>query len=484
MLSINKTIIDENNVNLENKMKEIEHLFDNDSKKEFLCIEYIKSVNFTILHHLVLLTKEHPDVENIIEEYLIQYPTKINEQNAKGWSALHLAVSNVNIRSRFNTVKILVKRGANINVITNDGCTSLFFASRFAKIVGLNVGSFLIKNGADVNITNVYGYTPLHVSVLNVKKTSLLRMVRLLINNKSNINAQTNEGYNALHLTILNEEFMSMAVIKLLLSSGIDLNASCKQGNTALHYLAKQNAKKKQKVLDELLIAGADVNVQNNKKMSPLQMAVKHGDKVHNLTLIKRLIDTGADVDLVTEYKSSLLHLAVDNTKTNLKNIIKILANKVDLNKKNNYEQTPLHLAIKKTKYLPDDEIIKLLLKTKNIKINNPSTSYLYLAAACLPSNKLDNVIQMLLDNGATLKNNEPVNRQAMKCICKKYKSKTSIADCVVCLNLDQVTLCANNHGICAECCQYLNEQGKYNCALCNSFIIQQSIDKENAIEV
>ena len=72
-------------------------------------------------------------------------------------------------------VELLINAGARVNEIDNDGNTALFYACRLRDYTifdkkCLKLVKFLIDNGADVNIKNNVGQTPLSVSSGKVEK--------------------------------------------------------------------------------------------------------------------------------------------------------------------------------------------------------------------------------------------------------------------------------------------------------------------------
>jgi len=82
-----------------------------------------------------------------------------NCQDKEGNTPLHMASKNNNL----NTVKYLLKNGANVNCQNNDGRTPLHLAAMYAE---LNVVKYLLKKGANVNCLDKYGKTPLFFPVL------------------------------------------------------------------------------------------------------------------------------------------------------------------------------------------------------------------------------------------------------------------------------------------------------------------------------
>jgi ankyrin repeat protein len=80
----------------------------------------------------------------------------------------------------------------------------------------------LIKNGADVNIKNSYGDTPLYL-----KKS--FKFVKLLIENGADVNARNIDDMTPLFFT------MHPDIAQLLITHGADINAKDSAGLTRLH---------------------------------------------------------------------------------------------------------------------------------------------------------------------------------------------------------------------------------------------------------
>ena len=91
-------------------------------------------------------------------ELLIKHGANLNIQSNDGDTALILAAN----KGYTETVELLIKHGANLNIQSNDGNTALI-------IIASNFGStrtveHLIKHGADLNIKNIDGNTALDVA--------------------------------------------------------------------------------------------------------------------------------------------------------------------------------------------------------------------------------------------------------------------------------------------------------------------------------
>lgn len=111
----------------------------------------------------------------------------------------------------------LLKRWININVLDENGCTPLLVAVKQNKWL---LASFLIENGADVNIPDSFGISPLHYATCLENADYIL--VQKLINAKANVNAKDKQGNSILHHMFASGQRYFMRQLVLL---GADLKA-------------------------------------------------------------------------------------------------------------------------------------------------------------------------------------------------------------------------------------------------------------------
>ncbi len=124
-----------------------------------------------------------------------------------------------------------------------------------------------IEQGADVNIQNKQGWTPLHIVV----KYDLIGTLELLIAKGADVNKKNDDGVTPLHTSAYKG---NIEIVKLLIGRGADVNARDKYNRTPLHWPAIKGYKK----MAELLISrGAEVNSKDNDNMTPLDLAIKNG---------------------------------------------------------------------------------------------------------------------------------------------------------------------------------------------------------------
>ncbi|KAI6198254.1 Ankyrin repeat protein [Aphelenchoides fujianensis] len=172
-----------------------------------------------------------------VELAISQEPELAAKGDDAGWTPLMIAAS----AGRFDVARFpcSLKRSAT----NNNGQVPLHYAcsKNNAKITKL-----LLENGAEVNVADKYGNTPLHRAA--------------------------SQGH--------------MEVLQLLCAQpGIRVDLPDREGNTPLH-LAVEDLHESAAIF--LARHGADVNRQNKAEKSPL-------DLVQNATLLKKLKDAAAD---------------------------------------------------------------------------------------------------------------------------------------------------------------------------------------------
>lgn len=100
---------------------------------------------------MVLQTKKHLEYINGIHKY----SNIINNKNKKGWTALILACMNNTICSNIETIRELIKNGADLDLQNDFSETALMIAVLHVQSGNnIEVVKELIKNGAQLNKQN------------------------------------------------------------------------------------------------------------------------------------------------------------------------------------------------------------------------------------------------------------------------------------------------------------------------------------------
>lgn len=160
-------------------------------------------------------------------------------------------VADAAMRGDRDSVRALLKQGADVAAAHGDGMTALHWAADRGDAA---LAAMLLYAGAPVDaVTRIGHYTPLHVA----SRAANLAVVQALLKGGASVQAQTtNTGVTALHLAAASG---NPDVVSALVDAGADVNAKEKEwGQTPLIFAASQNRAAAIKVL---LARGADASV-------------------------------------------------------------------------------------------------------------------------------------------------------------------------------------------------------------------------------
>lgn len=160
----------------------------------------------------------------------------------------------------------LVGQGADINArLDNSEETSLHLAARYQRA---DAAKRLMDLGADVNLQDFTGRTPLHAAVAS----DAMGVFTILLRNRgTNLNARTHDGTTPL---ILASRLASEGMVEALITADSDINASDNAGKTALHWAAAVN---NVDAVNTLLLHGANRDAQDDKDETPLFLSAREG---------------------------------------------------------------------------------------------------------------------------------------------------------------------------------------------------------------
>ena len=173
----------------------------------------------------------------------------------------------------------LIAAGAGVNDVCNDGRGALH-CSRSKECTEL-----LVREGADVNLKDHNGVTPLHPAIA---RSGSIDCTLPLVSAGADVNAKCHKGETPL---IKAARLGKLQEIELLLEKGANVNAFDFFGRNALYYAVWRG---NDTVLQLLLRGGADVNVVNPyNKESSSKVTTSAGFEECN----KILFQTGVDVN-------------------------------------------------------------------------------------------------------------------------------------------------------------------------------------------
>ena len=178
-----------------------------------------------------------------------------------------MACRDSNCDSTLETVKLLIKSGANVDKRDTDGWTALMMACRYSNCdSSLETVELLIESGANIDMQDKDGYTALMIACRNSNRDSNIETVKILLKAGANLNKRNNKGRTALIIACENSNNGSnVKTIKELIKHGCGLNLVDNNGNTAFltacFYVGTKN---NIETIEELVKNNCDVNVTNN----------------------------------------------------------------------------------------------------------------------------------------------------------------------------------------------------------------------------
>src|SRR5215813_11257280 len=194
-------------------------------------------------------------------------------------------------------VRTLLKQRVDVNTLQGDGTSALSWAAHWGDLV---VADLLINAGANANLGNEYGVTPLWEACNNANGA----MVETLLSAAANPNAVLRAGETALMRCARTG---NPDAVKSLLARGADVNAKePNRGQTALMWALEESHPA---VVGILIGAGADVHAKSKAGFTPLSFAARRGD----LASARLMIDKGADPNEAAPGGLNALLMATDS---------------------------------------------------------------------------------------------------------------------------------------------------------------------------
>lgn len=263
-------------------------------------IHYKTPSGMNLLHVLTALSayksKEGYQKSARMAEYLIQKGLNPNEKDGEGNTVLHLLPLDI---PATDFIEVLLKKGADSNVRNRAGVTPLFYA---LKAKNPQITEYLIGRTTDFTGKGPKGYGIVH-EALDCKAP--IHILNALLSKKTDFKEDDAKFPSLIFLLQKNQSAQDqqkiLPLLELLIKKGAALNARDeKNGYTPLHYAKLFN-------LAKLLVeAGADVNALNKSSLPPIHYALYSSAPINDqIAWIKYLIGKGAKVDPPGGYQIS-----------------------------------------------------------------------------------------------------------------------------------------------------------------------------------
>lgn len=217
-----------------------------------------------------------------------------------GANALHVICRYYQGDNLIDLVKLLIKKGIDVNQTTRVGSNAL----------NLNAQCAYDQRGKLLNLVNplceIYanyryadGSNALLILCQYYRGDNLLEIVKLFIDNKTNINHCNSKGWNV--LLILCQHYKNenlFEIVQLLIKNGIDINQTNNNGNNALNFLAGGYEKENLIDIVEILIKNKiNVNCINKDENTALLLLCQFYRGSKFLEIVKLLIKSKINVN-------------------------------------------------------------------------------------------------------------------------------------------------------------------------------------------
>ena len=229
----------------------------------------------------------------LVQKALVSQKKELELTDTTGKTPLHHACA-----IGFSDIaSLLIDAGADVNVQDNTGSTPLMLAvmpkaprpNESITQVQFEIVKQLLDHGADPAKKNKSGDTAIHLSV----RYKNMLIVSELLKASNNFDEKNEKGYTPLHCAVIAGR---LNPIELLLKKGANLSIGDNEGFTPLHYCALKTpalfeAMNIQPILEMLLAKNANPDQPSLMGLTPLHLAAR----MNNAICLKLLLKHGAD---------------------------------------------------------------------------------------------------------------------------------------------------------------------------------------------
>jgi len=231
------------------------------------------AVVFTVVNY-TLACQEPENIQDeddtLSLEYLLRGPDV--EYN------LNFALLTASAEGHVNQIRWLIKNGADVNVTTSDGATALHFAVGNDKAEAVRV---LLEYKPNMDVLSSYSESPIHIAV----KKNNMEIAEILARAGANLNIKDRHGATPLHYA---SAYGFFSMVDLLLYYEAPVYAKDNEGTTPLMAAVWAGYAG---IADLLMQNGADPSEKDREGFNPFLIAAQNGDTVIMELLIKRFVN-------------------------------------------------------------------------------------------------------------------------------------------------------------------------------------------------
>ncbi|XP_028417540.1 ankyrin repeat, PH and SEC7 domain containing protein secG-like isoform X2 [Dendronephthya gigantea] len=238
----------------------------------------------TPLHYAINAGSQDDDV---IIKQLLKFGASTSLADRNGRLPLHWAANYGN-----PTVCVsMVENGSPVNSRCNDGHTALHIAASHGHEECIRV--LITKCGADMNIEDKFGYTPLFNAII----TRHVQCAKLLLQHKALPNHKDTKGNSAAHLAA------SKGLIEVLQELVHHQGSHEHRNNAGDLPLHEAALFQRLDIVKHIITSRCEVDVRNNQGLTPLHLCASVG----SIAVCECLLKGGADINCInTQCKNGL----------------------------------------------------------------------------------------------------------------------------------------------------------------------------------
>ncbi|EKJ69491.1 hypothetical protein FPSE_10316 [Fusarium pseudograminearum CS3096] len=263
----------------------------------------------------------------LIAAFLIVAGADVDEPTTDGDTALMRSIK-CGFSEQF--ARLVIHMKVRINSIDNNGRSALHFSAA-SDVLEDETLPTLINAGADINLVDYEGHTPLHVAIQHAHWSAATKLVQA----GADLEVRLPDGKAALHLTIAmrNQEFT-----QVLISRGANVDRKLREHTPLTMAISTRCTP----ITAALLDMGANPNLPSRNGNTPLLAAAATG---HDET-VRYLIAHGADpTETHGQSGYTPMHMAAHKDKPHILRLLAELEAPIDVLDRNG--ETPLLIAAK-----------------------------------------------------------------------------------------------------------------------------------------
>nr|ALF07852.1 ankyrin repeat protein [Swinepox virus] len=290
----------------------------------------LSSCNIDVISTIFQKYLHRDDIKLDIVEEFVNNGVKLNGKDFDDKNIpLCTLLSNkfIDYNNAIDITSFMITHGADINKRNKDGRTPIFCLLHNSTLNNLEFVSFMIDHGADITIVDGFGFTSLQIYLQS--SNVQLDLVELLIQKGVDVNIHNNWFYyNTLHCYIKkNYNRINMDIIKYIMDNGFIINENKFTKSTFLDILVSIiDSKNFDSNVVDFILKYIDINEKNIFDFTPLYCSVD----ANNEKMCSYLLKKNADPNIITVFGETCILTAINNHNKNI--LYKLLNYDIDIN--------------------------------------------------------------------------------------------------------------------------------------------------------